>query len=186
MPTPGPADAAGLELLAILQDLSEDGKLSPDEVEQLHSWLDQHGELELPATSHLQTVLHEILRDGVVSDGELELLHDAVLRVLPVDLRSIATLRRRERKIAVRQEARQRKEEAQRREREEHERNRPLAHIDIMVAGASKSAERRDACECCSAGDPVVLERAPELEEENPQLRETRLNQMVLAGELNN
>ena len=35
-------------------------------------------------------------------------------------------------------------------------------------------------------GKPIVLERAPELEEENPQLRETRLNQMVLAGELNN
>ena len=35
-------------------------------------------------------------------------------------------------------------------------------------------------------GKTIVLERAQELEEENPQLRETRLNQMVLAGEMNN
>lgn len=36
------------------------------------------------------------------------------------------------------------------------------------------------------AGKSIVLERAQELEEENPQLREIRLNQMVLAGEMNN
>jgi len=35
-------------------------------------------------------------------------------------------------------------------------------------------------------GKSIVLERAQELEEENPQLREIRLNQMVLAGEMNN
>ena len=35
-------------------------------------------------------------------------------------------------------------------------------------------------------GKRIVLERAQELEEENPQLREIRLNQMVLAGEMNN
>ena len=35
-------------------------------------------------------------------------------------------------------------------------------------------------------GKTIVLERAQELDEENPQLREIRLNQMVLAGEMNN
>jgi hypothetical protein len=33
--------------------------------------------------------------------------------------------------------------------------------MDIMIAGASKSRERKDACECCSEGDAVVLERQP-------------------------
>ena len=36
------------------------------------------------------------------------------------------------------------------------------------------------------AGKTIVLERTQELEEGNPQLREIRLNQMVLAGEMNN
>jgi hypothetical protein len=35
-------------------------------------------------------------------------------------------------------------------------------------------------------GDTPVPERAQELGEENPQLRELRLNQLVLAGEMNN
>ena len=35
-------------------------------------------------------------------------------------------------------------------------------------------------------GKTIVLERAQELDEENPQLREIRLSQMVLAGEMNN
>lgn len=36
------------------------------------------------------------------------------------------------------------------------------------------------------AGNTTVLERANELGEENPQLRELRLGQLVLAGEMNN
>jgi hypothetical protein len=102
--------SAGLELLAILQDLSGDGQLTRDECDQMHAWLNQHSEVELPATGHLQTVIHEILKDGVVTDAELDLLHDAVLRVMPIELRSIATLRRRERKAAAKQEIRQRKD----------------------------------------------------------------------------
>jgi hypothetical protein len=35
-------------------------------------------------------------------------------------------------------------------------------------------------------GTSIVLEREQDLDEENPQLREIRLNQMVLAGEMNN
>lgn len=36
------------------------------------------------------------------------------------------------------------------------------------------------------AGNNAVPDRAQELGEENPQLRELRLNHMVLAGEMNN
>ena len=36
------------------------------------------------------------------------------------------------------------------------------------------------------AGNTTVLQMAQELSEENPQLREIRLNHMVLAGEMNN
>ncbi len=35
-------------------------------------------------------------------------------------------------------------------------------------------------------GKTIMVERVQELDEENPQLREIRLNQMVLAGEMNN
>jgi hypothetical protein len=40
--------------------------------------------------------------------------------------------------------------------------------------------------ELTRAGNNAVLERAQELGEENPQLRELRLNHMVRAGEMNN
>ncbi len=35
-------------------------------------------------------------------------------------------------------------------------------------------------------GKPFVVKQAQEFDEESPQLREVRLNQMVLAGEMNN
>jgi hypothetical protein len=106
-------------------------------------------------------VLDVILKDGIVTDDELALLHDAVLRVLPVDLRSIATFRRRERKAALREEARQRKEDEKNRQREDRERNAPLARADFMVAGATIGSERRKACASCSEGEPVLLVREP-------------------------
>lgn len=154
--------SAGLELLEILQNMSRDGRLTREECDQLRSWLAQNASAEVAASTHLKMVIDEVLNDGVVTDDELAVLHDAVLRVLPVDLRSIATLRRREQKAAVRQETRQRKAEEQDRQRAERERNSPLARADFMVAGASKSAERREACESCSEGDSVLLEREPD------------------------
>jgi hypothetical protein len=154
--------SSGLELLGILQSIADDGTLTREESEQLRSWLTQNASAELAASEHLKMVIDEILKDGVVTDEELALLHDAVLRVLPTDLRSIATLRRRERKSAARQETRARKEEERDRERAERERNRPIGRADFMVAGATRGAERREACESCSEGDVVTLEREPD------------------------
>lgn len=154
--------SAGLELLEFLQGIAEDGRLTREECDQLRGWLGEKGSPELAATSHLQSVLGEILRDGVITDDELGILHDAILRVLPVDLRSIATLRRREQRNASKVEERQRKEKEREHERAERDRNAPIARADFMIAGASRSAERRDACEACSEGDAVVLEREPD------------------------
>jgi hypothetical protein len=44
----------------------------------------------------------------------------------------------------------------------ERELNRPLDYLDFMIAGVSKAQERKDACEYCTEGDRVWLEREPD------------------------
>lgn len=153
---------AGLGLLEILQSIADDGQLTPEEVDQLRSWLSENSKADLPAFLYLQAIVSEVLKDGLITDGEFDLLHDAVLRVLPTDLRSIATLRRRERKAAVRGETKRAKEEERERKRADSERDRAIGRADFMVAGATRGGDRREACEACSPGDSVWLEREPD------------------------
>jgi len=154
--------SAGLALLEVLQSIADDGQLTPEEVEQLRAWLTAHADSALPGRAHLDHIVTEILKDGVITDGEYALLHDAILRVLPRSLRSIATLRRRERKTAQRQAQRQQVADARAKAEAEKARNRPLERGDFMVAGTTKTAERRSACEYVSPGDQVWLEREPD------------------------
>lgn len=153
--------SAGLELLEILQTIAGDGRLTRDEVEQLRVWLVANAAVSLPGRTHLQAVIDDVLADGVITEDEFEVLHEAVLRVLPVDLRSLATLRRRERRSQERLARQQARTLEHDQRRAEVERNRPLLRADFMVAG-TRYGERQSACELCSEDDPVWLEREPD------------------------
>jgi hypothetical protein len=153
---------AGLELLRVLQSIADDGRLIEEEVKGLQSWLATNAASDLPSHEYLTTVINEVLRDGIVTDDEFKLLHDAVLRVLPPELRSIADLRRREQRKQLREERKQQRNEELLRGREERDRNRPLERADFMIAGATIGEDRREACEGCCEDDAVSLVREPD------------------------
>lgn len=153
---------AGLELVQILQSITDDGHVEEAEVHQLREWLTQNVEVALPSREYLTHTINDVLKDGVISDDEIDLLHDAVLRVLPTELRAIATLRRRERRNEEREELKETQREEKARKQEERDKNRPLQRADFMAAGATYGDDRRAACEGCCDDDPVTLEREPE------------------------
>lgn len=80
---------AGLELLQVLQSITDDGHVQEAEVHQLRDWLIQNAEVALPSREYLTHIINPVLKDGVITDDEFDLLHDAVLRVLPTELRSL-------------------------------------------------------------------------------------------------
>ncbi len=152
---------AGQELLALLTELSADGQVAREEMERLRAWLEVERGVDFAACGFLYDVVDAISSDGVISDEELDSLALAIERVLPPEVRlppgskgkSIGPLcdeqeRRRVRRRATRIEARQRA--------------RPLHRGDFLVAGALRSAERREANECVKVGDAAVLEREPD------------------------
>lgn len=155
---------AGLELLQVLQSITDDGHVQEAEVHQLRNWLNQNAEVALPSREYLTHTINDVLKDGVITDEEFDLLHDAVLRVLPTELRAIATLRRRERRNEQREELKKTQREEKARKQEERDRNRPLQRADFMAAGATYGDDRRATCEGCCDDDPVTLEREPDNE----------------------
>lgn len=153
---------AGLELLQVLQSITDDGHLQEAEVLQLREWLTTNVAVALPSREYLTDVINDVLSDGVITEDEYKVLHDAVLRVLPPELRSIADLRRREKRKEDREAKKQSQEEEKQRQRDERDRNRPLQRADFMIAGATIGEERRMACESCCDDDPVMLVREPD------------------------
>ncbi len=153
----------GLELLGVLQTIAGDGRLTHDEVEELRAWLEASDAATFPGHSHLQVVIDDVLADGVITDDEFEVLHDAVLRVLPAELRSLASLRRRERRTHERADRQQAKVLERDQKSAELVRNRPLPRGDFIVAG-TRYGDRQHACGLCSEDDPVWLQREPDNE----------------------
>jgi hypothetical protein len=158
------ATGAGVELLALLQDIAADGVLTADEVGQLREWTAQSVDLELPARDYLASIIVDVERDGQITDDELAAVHEAVLRVLPPELRGLAVARRREHRrslVAQQQEARAAERDARQQQRE---RDRTLARVDFLIAGALKTEERREACDLLSEGERVWFVREPDNE----------------------
>jgi hypothetical protein len=153
---------AGRELIELLTELSADGQVTREEMERLRAWLEVDRGVDFPACGFLYEVVETISRDGAITEEELDSLALAIERVLPPDVRLIATLKRKERR-AVRRRESATKRAADRAERiEARERAKPLHRGDFIIAGARRSAERREGCESLDVGDTVILEREPD------------------------
>ena len=126
-------EPVALELLALLQTITADGRLLEEEVQLLKQWLDENRESSLPAVEHLRGSVEAILADGRVTTEECAWLQKAVETVLPKEERDLAALRRRE---AV---ADERKLAAEEKERlaEIRRLNRPIARDAQTYRGAS-------------------------------------------------
>jgi hypothetical protein len=155
------ATAAGRELLELLKGLSADGSITREELERLRAWLEANRQAPIQAREFLTSVLDAIPRDGEVAPAELEALQTAIERVLPPDARFVAALHRKRRRAAQREQNAAERAAEREAKKLARERDRPLDRADFVIAGATRSMERREACERLDVGDTVLLEREP-------------------------
>ena len=83
-------EESGATLLALLNEIVADGKISENEILRLHEWTQAHGESDLPAIGFLREVIDGAIADGSVSDSDRLDLHLAIERILPVTARSLS------------------------------------------------------------------------------------------------
>jgi hypothetical protein len=133
--------AAGAELLALCQSVTEDGSLAKEEIVGIRDWLVRNRDLDLPAIQFLFETLKRILADGVVTKEERTELYKAIETVLPPEARKMA------------------KEQRQEVEAIRRAFTMPLCSANFMVAGVFY--EGRDAIieRFLQEGDPVFLIR---------------------------
>lgn len=112
-------EAAGIELLAICQDITEDGVIDEQEFRRLEAWVKENRSDGLPAVEYLNRAIEEILEAGALSPEGRRDLYLAVEKVLPKDFRKEAVENRREV------------------EREELTRDRRVETMNFMLAGVS-------------------------------------------------
>jgi hypothetical protein len=160
----------GRELIALLTQLSADGDVSRQEMEQLRRWLEIDRGVEFPALPFLYDTIDQISSDGEISETELDRLALAIERVLPKDIRLAATAKRKEAREARRAAQRESRRQTMISERVQKRAARDAARVqagvlyqaDFPVRGAFRSAERREGCERLIEGDAVRLEREPD------------------------
>src|SRR5437879_2287369 len=111
--------AAGADLIALCQTVTEDGSLSQEELAALKQWLDDHGATDLPARDYLFHTIERIVADGKVTLEERRELHRAIETILPPDVRSPASAKRRAREQAATDQARVDREAGKQAQREE-------------------------------------------------------------------
>jgi HIRAN domain-containing protein len=156
------ATTAGIELVALLTELSDDGVVTRDELARLRAWLEVDRGVNFAACPFLHEVIDRITSDGEITEDELDTLASAIERVLPPEIRKHATERRKQQRTARREALKAARQAERAAMLEARERARPLHRGDFIVAGAGRSAERRAACESLRAGARVVLEREPD------------------------
>jgi hypothetical protein len=156
------ATPAGSELIALLTELSDDGVVSRDEMARLRAWLEVERGVDFAACPFLYEVIDSIASDGEITEEELDRLAMAIERVLPPDIRKLAAEKRKQRQTARRETQRAAREAERAAAREEQARARPLHHGDFIIAGAMRSAERRDACDHLAVAERVHFEREPD------------------------
>lgn len=88
------ATEAGLGLLALLEQITADGTVTKDEVRELGAWLESvAATATVPGLHCLREEVAGILADNRITEPELRVLRDAVLRVLPAKARKKADAR---------------------------------------------------------------------------------------------
>jgi hypothetical protein len=151
--------AAGADLIALCQTVTEDGSLSEEEVAGLRQWLDDHASTDLPARDYLFHTVAQIVADGRVTLEERRELYRAIETILPSDLRNPVTAKRRELEQAATDKARAEREAGKQAQREERERSRPIGSWNFMVAGVRYEGRPQVIARYASPDDVVYLIR---------------------------
>lgn len=126
-------EGAAAELVALLQTVTADGKISNDEIKALHRWTRENQDCGLPGMQILRETIESICADGRVSTEERDELAKVIERVLPPDLRDLAKQRRRLEALAQKERTRAEAAAAM----AEAERRAPALTFDFLVAGVA-------------------------------------------------
>src|SRR6266446_6368392 len=70
--------AAAVELIALCQTITADGRLADDEIVAFKQWLTDNEHVDLPAKDFLALTVTKILSDGTVTDEERDDLYAAI------------------------------------------------------------------------------------------------------------
>jgi hypothetical protein len=148
-------DSDALDLLALLQTVTFDGRLLNHEIRAIDDWLADHVESTLPAVTYLRAAVRAVMEDCRVTSEERAWLQTAIETVLPREERQVAVARRREaeanagRQLSAQQEL----------QREFARLCRPVATFDFMVAGAAYDGRPAVIEAHVHEGDAVLLVR---------------------------
>jgi len=147
------------ELSSLLSTITEDEKITDQEVHELQHWLAVNGESALPSVQFLRTLVDQILADGIVAPAQRKALQLAIERVLPAELRQGARAARMAQEVLekaeLKEQLRTEKEEALK----ERSRNRPAASFNFMVAGVTHEGRAGVVDEHLTPGMIVFLVR---------------------------
>lgn len=136
--------AAGLELITLCRHITDDGRLSEAEIDDLRGWVSAFGDSSLPAHAHLDATLQRVLADGTITPDERREVYAAIEKVVPPDVRADVVARRK------------------RQDKVEQEANSPLEGWDFMVAGCRYEGRGAVIEVYCHPSDRVFLVRDPE------------------------
>lgn len=153
--------AAAVDLIALCQTITADGRLADDETVALKQWLTDNQHVDLPAKDFLALKVAKILSDGKVSDEECDELYTMIETALPVDVRADVRARRGALRDVDREQRRSERQAARAVAREARLRDTPLETWDFMVAGSLYEGRPAVIERYASVGDPVYLARDP-------------------------
>ena len=147
-------EGAAADLVALLQSVTSDGRISNDEIRALHRWIRENQDCGLPSLQLLKDTIESICADGRVSDEERVELATVIERVLPPDLRAIAKQRRRLESLAQRERERAEQQAAA----AQAALRTPSFDFDFLVAGVAYEG-RSNITTCMQDDQPVFLIR---------------------------
>ena len=142
--------AEGLELLQLLQTVTQDGTISDEEIRALREWLDINYSADLPAISLLTDKVEKILSDGKVTEEEREAIYCDIENILPPDI---------QRDVAAKKSSLDREKRLPGREKIGKSRDIkfPVAGFDFMVAGVKYEGNPGVVRYYARQGDDVLL-----------------------------
>jgi hypothetical protein len=147
-----------LDLLALLQTITRDGRLLNPEISVINDWLADHPASALPAVAYLRTAVQAVLEDCRVTAEERAWLQRAIETALPREERQVAIQRR----LEAEAEADRRATAQQELQREFARLCRPIAMFDFMVAGIFYEGRPAIIEAHVREGDSVFLVRQPD------------------------
>lgn len=148
----------GLQLVAICQSVTEDGRLADAEIIELRQWVSDNQSSTLPAIQHLAGTLDAVLADGIITTEERQIVYKAIEAVLPPEHRRIATDLRRQAQAEDKAEDKATAAAQRDEERKQKAQNKGRS-FNFMVVGTRHEGRDSIIEDSVSAGDRAYLRR---------------------------